>query len=869
MSVDARRDRLIAALRRRSGAVRRAARHEPSSAQRGLWLLDRLHSGLANHHMATVTRLRGRLDVAALGRAFTAVVARHEALRSTFPAARDGLPTLVVRDAAPVEVPVIGAAHEADARAVLAERLAEPFDLERDLPVRPALVRLAAEDHVLLVVVHHIVSDDVSQVRVARELWDHYAAFGAGREPEPTGVPVHYPDFAAWQRERLVPEALEPRLRYWRERLAGMPDVLELPGARPRSAVRRFRGRVLEFEVSPEVTAALRRVGSGRGATPFMTTLAVFQLLLARAAGRSDVAVGVQTTDRTRPEFEDAVGFFVNLVVMRVDCAPGLAFDDLLDRVRRTVLGAYDHQDVPFEHVVAAMAPSRHPTRSPLVQVVFQHWEQPAHPRPRPAGLGTERFPIETTTSRFDLECVVVDRGDTLSCRLVHDRDVYPDAVADRLLADYRELLRSVARDPGQRLDRSAGGTGGWEEAPEALFRSRVSRAPDAPAVVAEGAVLTYAELDRRATGTAALLGGPGVRAAVLADRPADLVVAVVAAVLAGAEVVPLPAGEPPARTRRRLAAAGCPVLLTGSGTPQREAIAAGLVRRTVLLDAPSGTANAPARVPLPDEVVWAPPEAAPVTRGAVARFVRQAAAALDELDAVLLPAGPAASTVYGAWAALACGARLVAPAPEVAADLGAAVAGTGATVLPLAAGAAAFPRLLRVDGAPSQEEPSEVERELAAVPGVRRAVVVSTARGQVAYVVGEAPRDDRLRERLRARLPGHDVPMRFVLLRDREPRGPREAALCRLFADVLEVPRVGVHDGFFDLGGTSAQAARLAVRAGAELGVDVPLASVFRAPSVARLAALLEDADRSSRGGSPPARDAAAGGTLDRRVRS
>ncbi|MEU4445612.1 condensation domain-containing protein [Actinosynnema sp. NPDC050801] len=863
MSVDARRDRLIAALRRRDGAVGPPVRPEPSSAQRGLWLLDRLHPRLANHHMATVTRLRGPLDVAALGRAITAVVARHGALRSTFPA-QDGLPALVVRDAAPVEVPVITAADEDHARAVLAERLAEPFDLERDLLVRPALARLAAADHVLLVVIHHIVSDDVTQDRVMRELWDDYTAFEAGREVGRTEVQVHSPDDAV--RQSGGPQR---RLRYWREQLAGMPDVLELPGARPRPEVGRFRGRVLEFEVSREVTAALREVGRRRGATLFMTALAAFQLLLARASGRTDVAVGVQTTGRTRPEFEDAVGFFVNLVVMRVDCTAGLSFDHLLARVRRTVLSAYDHQDVPFEHVVAALAPSRHPTRSPLAQVVFQLWEEPARRRPRPAGLVTERFPIATTTSRFDLECVVVDRGHTLSCRLVHDRDVYPEVVANRLASEYRELLASVARDPGQRLDlpagRWVGEPGGRAVDLPGLFRTRVATAPDAPAVVVGETVLTYAQLDRRATRTAVQLGGPRSRAAVLADQPADLVVAVVAAAMAGARVMLLPVDEPRARTRERLAAADCPVLLTGAGTPGRAGIAAGLVRRTVLLDAPPAVGDAPDPV-RPDEVVWMPPETVPVTHGAVVEFVRQAAELLDTPDAVLLTQRPTAAAVHGVWAALTRGARLVAPAPGTPpTDLGATVRDTGATVLPLEAGTTTLPRLLRIDGACSPGESSAVERELTAGPGVRRAVVVATTRGHTAYVVGEDPRGDRLRDHLGARLPEHDVPVEFVLLRDRGPRGPREAALCRLIADVLGTSRVGVHDGFFDLGGTSAQAAVFAARAGSELGVDIPLPLLFRAPSVARLVTLLEAEDPDV----PRPGDAAYPGPLDGQAHS
>ncbi|HLL46076.1 MAG TPA: condensation domain-containing protein, partial [Longimicrobiaceae bacterium] len=340
--------------------IRRQAPPEAplSFAQQRLWFIHQLDGGGAAYHVPAALRLEGRLDVAALGRGVEELVSRHEALRTVF-AVRDGAPVQVVAPAAcplPVEdlTHLPGAEREAEARRIAAAEAARPFDLERGPLFRAKLLRLGAGEHVLVLCMHHLVADGWSLDVLFRELAALYGAFTRG-EPSPLPpLPVRYADYALWQREHLDGEVLERQLAYWRERLAGAPGVLELPTDRPRPAEQSFRGARERFRLAPGTTAAVRALGAREGATPYMVLLAAFQLLLARYSGEDDLVVGSPIAGRTRPETEGLVGFFANTLALRGDLSGRPTFRELLGRVRETALGAYQHQEVPFEKLVEA-----------------------------------------------------------------------------------------------------------------------------------------------------------------------------------------------------------------------------------------------------------------------------------------------------------------------------------------------------------------------------------------------------------------------------------------------------------------------------------------------------------------------------------
>ncbi|HLL48225.1 MAG TPA: condensation domain-containing protein, partial [Longimicrobiaceae bacterium] len=347
-----------------------------SFAQERLWVLDRMQPDGAAYNVPAAMRLRGALDARALERALGEVVRRHEALRTTF-AERDDAPvqtvapfggfTLPVEDLAPLGE----AERDAEARRRAAEDAARPFDLEAGPIFRARLLRLDADDHVLLLCVHHVASDGWSTGVLFRELSALYGAFLAGAGSPLPELPVQYADFAVWQREQLQGEVLDRQLAWWRERLAGAPALLELPTDRPRPAVQTHPGAAERIALPAGLTERLAALGRREGATPYMTLLAAFQVLLAKYAGSEDVVVGSPIAGRTRRELEPLIGFFVNTLVLRTDLSGDPSFRETLRRVREVTLGAYEHQELPFEKLVAELQPERSLSHSPLFQVMF------------------------------------------------------------------------------------------------------------------------------------------------------------------------------------------------------------------------------------------------------------------------------------------------------------------------------------------------------------------------------------------------------------------------------------------------------------------------------------------------------------------
>jgi proline-specific peptidase len=434
--------------------LRRAA-GEPlpaSYAQRRLWFLDRLEPGSPVYHLPGAVRLTGPLDADVLEDALAEVVRRHEALRTVLRDER-GEPMQVV-EPPPAAVlsrfDLAGSPEPEAAAARLAREVATaPFDLARGPLFRALLLRRGPEDHELLLTLHHVVADGWSLGILLAELAALYEAFAAGRPSPLPELPVQYADWAVWQRERMAGEALESQIAWWRQRLAGAVP-LELPADRPLAAPGPSRGGTSAASLPPALAAELERLARGAGATPFMLLLAAFQAQLARYAGTAAVAVGSPVANRGRAEVEGLIGFFVNMLVLRtpVDGDPG--FRELLARTREACLGAYAHQDVPFERLVEALQPERLRARNPLFQAVFQLEEPLATGRLGEAAAAVR--PLATGAAKFDLALSVARGPEGLAAALEYDAGLFDPATADRLLGHWRTLLAGIAADPDARL---------------------------------------------------------------------------------------------------------------------------------------------------------------------------------------------------------------------------------------------------------------------------------------------------------------------------------------------------------------------------------------------------------------------------------
>jgi amino acid adenylation domain-containing protein len=596
------------------GPVERGGELPLSFAQQRLWFLDQLEPGSSAYHIPIALRFEGQLDVAALGRSIEEVVRRHESLRTTFRFQAGG-PVQVVRPAGAVELPVTDLSHlpaegrEAEARRLAIEEARKTFDLTRGPLVRAGLLRLAAEEHVALLTMHHIVSDGWSMGVLVKEVAALYEAFAAGQESPLPELPIQYPDYAAWQREWLQGEALEEQLSYWREKLAGAPPVLELPTDRPRPAVQTFRGAREQFTLPATLAAELAELSRGEGVTLFMTLLAAWQALLSRYARQQDVVVGTPVAGRSRPELEPLIGFFVNTLALRTDLSGNPTFRELLGRVREVCLGAYAHQEVPFEKLVEELQPQRNLSHAPLFQVMLVLQNQPQEAVELP-GLRISAVRGENLTAKFDLTLILEERAGELAGVLEYNSDLFDAGTAARMAAQFRTLLDGVAADPDRRLARVSlldeaeerEQLRAWNETAaefpadfclHQLFEAQAARTPDALAVVGDGGSLTYAELDRRANRVAHALRrlgvGPEERVGLLAGRSVEMVVGLWGVLKAGGAYVPLDPQHPAAHLRHLVEDSRARVVLTLSQLA--EAIPRGAGVEVLCLDGELATA--------------------------------------------------------------------------------------------------------------------------------------------------------------------------------------------------------------------------------------------------------------------------------------
>ncbi|MFF3261848.1 amino acid adenylation domain-containing protein [Streptomyces sp. NPDC002932] len=592
-----------------------------SSAQQRLWFLHHLEGPSATYNIPLSLRLKGALDTQALQLSLTDLVVRHESLRTLFGMADDAayqwqLPAAEVEVALPV-VAVTAETLEAE----LSDHAARSFALESELPFRVVLFALGGEEHVLLVVMHHIASDGWSTTPLLRDLTAAYTARTRGAAPDWEPLPVQYADYTLWQRELLAADG-ERQAEFWRETLDGLPDEATLPADRPRPAVATYRGTTHSVHVPAALHDALTRLARETGSTLFMVAQAAVATALSRSGAGEDIPIGAPIAGRSEQSLDDLVGFFVNTLVLRTDLTGDPGFRELLTRVRDADLAAWAHQDLPFDRLVEALNPERSTARHPLFQVVLT-LQEAVTPTVELPGVSAESGFTSLDISKFDLtfsfhEHRTADGSpDGMDIRVEYATDLYDagtvEAVTDRLvrlLGDAVERPEVPVREldfigPDERHQLLEGWNGAITASPEAglaeLFAAQTARTPDAIAVVDGDRELTYAELDADANRLARHLVGLGVRpesvVAVLMERSADLLTGLLAVVKAGGVYAPLNTADPDSRLLRILAETGAPVLLTDRVLAEHPVVAR-TTAETVVLDGTSGFAHLPSTPP-------------------------------------------------------------------------------------------------------------------------------------------------------------------------------------------------------------------------------------------------------------------------------
>ncbi|MGD9851499.1 MAG: amino acid adenylation domain-containing protein [Nitrospirales bacterium] len=563
-----------------------------SFAQQRLWFLEQWDPGNPTYLLSYGWRLSGPLNRKALEDALTALTERHETLRTAFPIV-DGQQVQVIYPVAPIALPCQDltthpeSTREDELQRIIHSKTHQPFDLTMSPLWRGHLIRRGPEDHMFLLIFHHIITDGWSMGIVLKELSELYAAHANDRTPSLPPLPLQYADFAIWQRQWLQGDVLDRQLSYWRTQLAGVPPTLELPTDFPRPSQQTYRGHKISFTLPPSLTQSLKTLSQQESVTLFMTMLAAFQLLLARYSGQRDVLIGTPIAGRTHTELEGMIGFFVNTLVLRLHIQGQPTFREVLRKVRETCLEAYAHQDLPFEKLVEALQPVRDPSRHPLFQVMFQLFTK---------GTGTLDFPGITLTkedivleiAKFDLNCTLQEQSGSLRGTLEFNSDLFFPHTIQRLIRHYQQLLEGLVANPNQPVhtislltdEERRQQLSDWNDKalplPQApaslttLFEAQVAATPDAVAVVFEEQQMTYREINRQANQLAHFLQaqgvGPEVRVGLYLDRSIKMLTAVLGILKAGGAYVPLDPTYPEQRLQYIVNHSHLRCLLTQSG---------------------------------------------------------------------------------------------------------------------------------------------------------------------------------------------------------------------------------------------------------------------------------------------------------------
>lgn len=588
------------AARSQIASVSRASDTFPLSfAQQRLWFISQLQQDNASYNVSGGVRMEGQLSVAALERAFGEVLRRHESLRTVIRQV-DGEPVQVITDPPVFRLPkldlqmVPADQRETEAQLLLTLDAQKPFNIEDASLFRATLLVLSPREHILLLTMHHIISDGMSRGVLVRELVQLYEAFANGGSSTLPELTIQYVDFAAWQREWLQGEVLDKQVSYWKEKLAGAPSLLELPADRPRPPVQSFHGARQPVVIPRELAESLRELGESQNATLFMTLLAAFEVLLFRHTGQDDIVVGVPITGRNNPELANLIGFFINSLPVRTDLSGNPTFRELLGRVREAALGAYEHQDLPFEKLVDVSQPERDTSYSPLFQVMC-HLDNTGAPALALPGLRLTPLDADTGTSKFDLTLDLAESSTELKGWWEYSTELFDDVTIQRLSERFQILLKAAVAAPDTRIaalpllspveenQLIVGLNQTAEVFPHApclhqIFEAQVEQTPAATAVRFEGQELTYAELNRRANQLAHRLRKLGVGREVLVaiclEPSLDLPIALLAVLKAGGAYIPLDPADPRKRLSFILEETGAPVVLTQEGLADNQAFA-------------------------------------------------------------------------------------------------------------------------------------------------------------------------------------------------------------------------------------------------------------------------------------------------------
>ncbi|ARU62659.1 hypothetical protein CBW65_18025 [Tumebacillus avium] len=697
-----------------------------SFAQQRMWLIDQLDPGSPLYNMPMVMRLTGKLNVQALEKSYNEMIFRHESLRTVF-ALQDGEPMQLIKEAnyRPLNILDIQEAEdvEAEIQAFAIQERAHSFDLEKGPLSRLLLLKAGPEHHVLLLTMHHIISDGWSQGVFIREIGALYQAFATGRPSPLPELSIQYADYAVWQRDTLQGELLEEKLAYWRQKLGGERSVLQLPTDRPRPAVQTHRGHTIDFVLPHGIKEKLTVLGRREGATAYMIYLAAFKLLLSRYSGQQDLLVGSPVAGRNNTQLEPLIGFFINTLVMRTDLAGDLTFAELLRRVKQTTLEAFAHQEVPFEMIVADLQPERNLSHSPLFQVMFSLQNAPVGSL-EVEGITFKQIIVDGGTAKFDLLVNMQELQDTLYATFEYNADLFDEATMQRMSGHFSRILSEIAEQPDQKLADLPLLTEEerhlllveWNRTEtdlpalpvHALFERQAAQTPEKTAVRFGSETVTYRELNERSNRLARHLQKIGIGAGQLVglaiERSTELYVAMLAILKAGGAYVPFDTAYPAERLSYLLEDTGIQVMVTTQHLtgqlPSHDA-------RMVCLD-DSETSEEIARengddLPLavtPDSVAYVmytsgttgQPKGILVPHRGIVRLCCGPTAALpytaDDVAFQYAPISFDASTVE-IWGALLSGATLYVYPPDHASveEIGHAVQEQGVTVLFLTAG--------------------------------------------------------------------------------------------------------------------------------------------------------------------------------------